>query len=406
MQLGAVMTSNLYVTAEEAAELLGVSVNTVYAYVKRKNIRRQKIPGRRASRYWREDVERAILKSDISTTSDEPGELVRETTITAITNEGHYYRGRSALTLSETATLESIASLLWQCHEPHAFASSVTKPSAVLRKILPIYDSLGALDKAFAAFPVIEFENPRSYDLSPGGYIRTAGELMRWFAAMIVGAREPTPEPLHKVVAGASEEPKLYADLVRRLLVLSADHELDPTTYAVRAVANTGATPFRVVIAGFCAAQGRRLAYGRIEALGRLLDEIAASRTPKDVVLARIRDGEAVPGFGSKRYPNGDPRAFVLLQAMKRALDGDMALSRLGSAIEVMHETTGLSPDLPLMNLFLGKRLNLPRQEGVVSRLGRIAGWIAHAMEQYHGTPLVRPRAAYVGRLPGGENRS
>ncbi|HTV31280.1 MAG TPA: citrate synthase [Xanthobacteraceae bacterium] len=400
---GKITTSSLYVTAEEAAELLGVSVGTVYAYVKRKNIRTQKMPGRRASRYWREDVERAMLRSGASVSSDEPSDLVRETTITAITEEGHYYRGQSAVALSETASLESIASLLWQTDQALAFPSAAPRAPSALKTILPIYNGMSAVDRAFATFPVIEFENPRSYDLSPSGYTRTAGELMRWFAALMIGRREPTSEPLHEVIASSSNEPQLYSDLVRRLLVLSADHELDPTTYAVRAVANTGATPYRTILAGFCATQGRRLAYGRIEALGRLLEEIAASATPKDVILARIRDGETVPGFGSKRYAQGDPRALALLNAMKHALDGDVPLQRLDAAISVMHDAVGLAPDLPLINLFLGKRLNLPRQEGIVGRLGRIAGWIAHAMEQYHGTALVRPRAAYIGELPRNE---
>jgi citrate synthase len=35
-----------------------------------------------------------------------------------------------------------------------------------------------------------------------------------------------------------------------------------------------------------------------------------------------------------------------------------------------------------------------------VTGLGRVVGWIAHAMEQYHRNALVRPHAAYVGPLP------
>ena len=34
--------------------------------------------------------------------------------------------------------------------------------------------------------------------------------------------------------------------------------------------------------------------------------------------------------------------------------------------------------------------------------LGRTAGWIGHALEQYSTGQLIRPRARYVGEAPGG----
>lgn len=51
--------------------------------------------------------------------------------------------------------------------------------------------------------------------------------------------------------------------------------------------------------------------------------------------------------------------------------------------------------------MFLGKILGLKGEELAVSTVGRMVGWIAHAMEQYQDNELFRPRAAYVGRLPG-----
>jgi citrate synthase len=49
---------------------------------------------------------------------------------------------------------------------------------------------------------------------------------------------------------------------------------------------------------------------------------------------------------------------------------------------------------------FIGHKLGLKSQAGAVALLGRMAGWIAHAMEQYHTQELVRPRATYTGPLP------
>jgi len=56
--------------------------------------------------------------------------------------------------------------------------------------------------------------------------------------------------------------------------------------------------------------------------------------------------------------------------------------------------------DFILPALFVGHRLGLIGEELAVTALGRIVGWVAHAMEQYHCHGLVRPHAAYVGPLP------
>lgn len=393
------MDDKLYMSAEEVAAALGVSVTTVYAYVSRKQLRSYKPPGVRVARYWRADVERMRLKPPVGG-QREADTLVADTQITVMTEQGPFYRGRSAIRLAETETLESVAALLWQADQAAVFPAEAPAPSAAIIKFRPSLEELNAFDQALAIFPVIERENPRAYDLSPAGFARTAGEAMRWFAAIMVGASGPSGAPLHEVVADGAADRQAMGDIVRRLLVLSADHELDPTTYAVRAVANAGINPYRLLLAGLITSTGRRLAYGRVQALNRLLEEISTSPDAKAVVVGRLRDGEVLPGFGSSLYPSGDPRAVSLLAAIDRNLPDDPEVRRLGEVIAVVREITGLEPDFGMVNLFLGRKLRLPGQNGVTLRLGRMAGWMAHAMEQYHGHDLVRPRAAYVGPLP------
>jgi len=390
------MDDRLYMSADEAAEALGVSVATVYAYVSRKLLRSHRPPGERASKYWRADVER--MRGGAGGRENDP--LVSETQITVITEEGPFYRGRGAVALAETETAESVAALLWDADESAIFPAEPPRSSDVIEAYLPSLAELSPIDKAMAIFPIIERENPRAYDLTPPGFARTAGEVMRWFATIVVGAERPSAAPLHEVVTSRAKDRKVMAEIVRRLLVLSADHELDPTTYAVRAVANVGISPYRLAIAGLITSTGRRLPYGRIEAVSRLLDEIDTAVDPKGVVVDRLRDGEALPGFGSRQYAKHDPRADSLLAALDANLSGDPGLAKLHAAIDVVREVTGLEPGFGLINLFVGRRLGLSRQDGIALRLGRMTGWMAHAMEQYHGHEFVRPTAAYVGLLP------
>lgn len=393
------MTRSLYMTADEVAAALGVSVATVYAYVSRRILSSHRTQGSRATRYLRADVERIQEKGDEPHRVDSNA-LVTQTRITMLTDNGPYYRGQSAIALSETATLEAVAALLWEVDETEVFPDVPPRPLETVGGLKTLLEGLSAVDRASILFPLIENANPRAYDLSPAGFARTGADVMRWFAAIIVGLDRPSAEPIHKVVVSRSENPKLLEPLVRKLLVLAADHELDPTTYAVRAVANTGVTPYRAALAGLTASTGRRLTYGRSDTLTRFVEEVTATADAKEAIIRRLREGDALPGFGSSLYTAGDPRAAALHQALTEDLDGDQEMRRLNDAIEVAFEVTGQRPDFALLNLFLGRKLGLVRQDGVTLRLARMAGWIANAMEQYHGRDLVRTRASYTGVLP------
>ena len=385
----------MYLDAEEAARALGVSLSTLYAYVSRKKIRSQALPGTKKRRYWKDD----ILSLQGEPAVETGGVLAPTTDITLINETGPFYRGRSALRLSETATIEDVAGLLWNVDPVAAFA---TRPAAPTKTYIRIKHALAGAtltEQVVTLLPVLERGNPRAYDLSRAGYACTAAAIMRWLAAMIVDAPAPIDQPLHSFLGEGLGKPDIYHGLIRRMLVLAADHELDPTTYAVRAVANTGATAYQIAATGIASSMGRRLIFGRAQSLNRLLDELAQSGDPAEPIIRRLREGEAIPGFTTSIYKSGDPRATSLLAAISDSLDIDHDMSRLTAAIRVVSEATGQSPDFALPVMYLNRKLGLA-SEGLLFRLGRLVGWIAHAMEQYHSHPLVRPRALYTGTLP------
>ena len=385
----------MYLDAEEAARALGVSLSTLYAYVSRKKIRSQALPGTKKRRYWKDD----ILSLQGAPAADRSDALTATTDITLINEAGPFYRGRSALRLSETATIEDVAGLLWDVDPAAAFAPRPAAPTEAYTRIKQALAGATVTEQVMTLLPVLERGNPRAYDLSRAGYARTAAEIMRWLAAMIVDAPAPVDQPLHSFLGEGLGRPAVYHGLIRRMLVLAADHELDPTTYAVRAVANTGATAYQIALAGLASSMGRRLIFGRAQSLNRLLDEVAESSDPAEPIIRRLREGEAIPGFASSIYKSGDPRATSLLAAISDSLDTDREMSRLTAAIHVVSEATGQSPDFALPVMYLNRKLGLA-SEGLLFRLGRFVGWIAHAMEQYHSHPLVRPRALYTGILP------
>jgi citrate synthase len=392
------MQDDLYISAEAAAELLQVSVPTLYAYVSRKKIRSQPVPGSRRNRYWRADIERVAGGGD-APAAERPGGLRRETDITLITEQGPHYRGENAVRLSETRSVEDIAALLWQAERSTVFTKALPNAPAQLPEMLRLFSGASAADRATALFPFIEIANPRAYDLTRDGMCQTGVDVLRWLAAFLVKTHAPSSDPIHVSVArglGASDD---MADLIRRVMVLSADHGFEPGTYAVRAVASTGVTPYRSVLTGLSVSMGRRTKIGRHEGLARLLNEVASSREPQDPVVRRMREGEEILGFGSTLYANGDPRARAVLQRLKEILTDDADFRKLQRAIAVVRDAKGLEPDFALTNVYLARRLGLDSKDSLFT-LGRAVGWIAHSIEQYEVGGVIREPAMYTGPLP------
>lgn len=396
------MSGNLddrYLSASEAAQTLGVSVQTLYVYVSRKGIRSQEVPGSRRRRYWKADVERVRLGERASQPLP-AGSFSPETAITLITQADVFYRGHSAIDLAESASFESVAALLWGSNEADAFTRKPPSAPPLFARLNKLLSAEDDVNRATALFPIFENANPRSFDLTPEGMARTGAEILRWLAAVTVGSLEPPTGPIHLYLAKALQRGPEDAELIRRMLILSADHGFEPGTVAVRSVASTGVTPWRSVIAGLSISFGRRGHLGGIEAIRRFLREVEESGDPTMPIIQRIRDGEDLPGFSSTIYAHGDPRGRALLGAAADLLGDDPMLVRLQAVIAVARDIKDVEPNFALAFLFLLQRLGMgPRS--ALFHLGRAAGWIAHAIEQYQTGEMHHRAETYIGPLPG-----
>src|SRR5918997_1468513 len=113
------MGEGRYLEAGRAAEELGVSLGTLYAYVSRGMIRSESAGGRRR-RYRAEDVRRLKERKQRRRDPDLAlegalhwGTPVMESAITLIEDDGLYYRGRDAVVLAAGSTIEEVAALIW-----------------------------------------------------------------------------------------------------------------------------------------------------------------------------------------------------------------------------------------------------------------------------------------------------
>jgi citrate synthase len=196
--------------------------------------------------------------------------------------------------------------------------------------------------------------------------------------------------PIHERLAAAWGGTN--AELIRRALVLLADHELNASTFAARVAASTGASLAAAALAGLSALSGP-LHGGMAARVWNLVEE-ARRIGPEAAVAGRLARGVHVPGFGHPLYPAGDPRAAALLAAFTPP--GEM--NALRQAVEA---ATGEPANVDFALVALTVALELPDDAPfALFATARCAGWIAHAVEQVATGQLIRPRASYTGPAP------
>lgn len=86
---------------------------------------------------------------------------------------------------------------------------------------------------------------------------------------------------------------------------------------------------------------------------------------------------------------------------MREQLGEDASFAKLDRAIAAAADLTACARHFILPVAFLGQQLGYGQEPLAFSAPGRMAGWLAQAQEQYLEGELIRPRAAYVGLLPG-----
>jgi citrate synthase len=154
------------------------------------------------------------------------------------------------------------------------------------------------------------------------------------------------------------------------------------------------------VIAGLSALQGARHG-GHTERVEALLRELEQPERAQQVLADRLRRGEKIPGFGHRLYPNGDPRARLLLELIKAAHPQKDALILAEAVVDAAAALIDDHPTIDSGLATLARTLALPDGAAfALFALGRAVGWIGHALEQYDSNQLIRPRARYTGRSP------
>ncbi|EIJ47686.1 citrate synthase [Herbaspirillum sp. GW103] len=391
-----------YLTSAEAATLLGISRQTLYAYVSRGLLHAHPGGQARDSRYLATDVERLAANRsrgrkprEVARATLDWGLPVLESALTLIEDGRLYYRGVDAAQLSATATVEEVAALLWDCNVEDAFDGTLPTVCARLATVQADWARGRAEQTLLPLFALACGEDiGAQWHLPRPRQLASCGLLVRRLAACLLGTA-PATGPLHLQCASAWGLDEAAAQLVRRALVLCADHELNASGFTARCVASTGASLQAAIIGGLAALSGP-LHGGTTARVEALLDALDNQADPVAAVQERLARGEELPGFGHHLYPQGDVRASALLAPLLSSHP------RWQAVIEAVRTLTGHPPSVDFALVALRRHLQLPPGSAFgLFALGRSLGWIAHALEQGRSGGLIRPRAAYTGVRPG-----
>jgi citrate synthase len=400
-----------WLDSREAAALLDVKRETLYAYASRGLVRSVPAASGRGRRYARGDLERLRARHDaraghgpVAASALRFGDPVLATRVSSIEPDGPRYRGHSAVELAQEDTgFEAAAELLWTGERPHRvdwstegasdlverLARALPRDRPALPTLLAAAALLGLDDAAEPGFVATELSRARRLVRALVGALGLRHGKRRGVAA----ARGRTIAEGMAIAMGVDTARTVLA--IDRVLVLTADHELNASTFAARVVASTGASLHACVAAALGAMTGPKhgTASDRVESI---LDEVRQPARARRALAARLARGTYVPGFGHPLYRQGDPRVPPLLDIAARVGNAKhLALPR--AVARTLSEAGRDPPNLDFALVSVVRALGLPRGSGAaLFAIGRTAGWIAHALEQRASGVLLRPRALYL----------
>ena len=185
------------------------------------------------------------------------------------------------------------------------------------------------------------------------------------------------------------------------------DHGLNASTFTCRVITSTGSDLVSAIVGAIGALKGPLHGGAPGPALETVFEIRDASRA-ESVLRGKIERGDRLMGFGHRVYKVRDPRADVLAAAAERLFTraGDMSLYRLAREVEstALRLLEEYKPGRRLQTnvefytalLLHGLGLDVPLFTPTFA-IGRVSGWIGHALEQRAENRLIRPASEYVG---------
>ena len=376
-----------WLSMDEVCRHLRVQPQTIYAYVSRGKLEAMTDPNdSRKSLYRFEDVNGLVKRKEAGRKHETlaantlfGAEPSMPTELSSFHRGQLYYRGHNALELSHSSTLGDVATLLWGAAAPVIFKPHLSKPLrnpgrasafTVLAKLAAVGHSTHGRQKSV---------------------LHEEAQTLVTQVCEAFGADCSDEKPMHLRFAKAWRQPLHVSNLLRTAMVLLADHELTSSAFAARIAASTGASLPACLLAGLTTLSGplHGDASGRVSAL---FDDVLRLGE-NHVVDKYLSSALPLAGFGHHIYPDGDPRASLLLSMFEPTKE-------IARFIDRVTKLTGKKPNIDIALAAMVVKYKLPTDAAFgLFATSRSVGLIAHCIEQLNTAQVIRPRGRYTGKV-------
>jgi len=394
-------------TAAQAAARLGVKPESLYAYVSRGLLSRERDAS--GSSFDPLEVEAfALRRRRVAPRAVEPSGggmplMVLDTALAHVEDDELFYRERSAARLARESSFEDVVRWLWDARVLRG--PDDADLARARRTIATLGDAATPLDRLLVAVTAFASADPLRDDPSVDAVTRVGARLLAGLPAALTG---PVEQPasiaatLWNALAGRSRDDG--ARLVDAALVLVVDHDLAVSTLAARVAASARGSAYAIVTAALGAFDAPLHGHASRGA-ARMLRAVQGGQSPASAIASAVRDGgRGIPGFGQQLYAGSDMRAIVLMELLGAAPGGDGIVDLVDAVAAEVARHADTRPNLDLALAALALWGDMGEDAGaVIFAIGRLAGWIAHAVDEYGQTPMrLRPRGRYAGPAAAG----
>jgi len=187
-------------------------------------------------------------------------------------------------------------------------------------------------------------------------------------------------------------------------LIVHAEHTMNASTFSGRVTGSTLANPYTVISSAIGTLTGP-LHGGANEEVLEMLREIGAMDNVKPWVEDAVAKKKKIMGFGHRVYKVKDPRATVLQELAENAFaetgrpeQYDLAV-RMEEVCNGILGPKGIYPNVDFYSGAVYKALGIPTDLFTpIFAIARVAGWLAHWLEQLTNNRIFRPEQIYVGK--------
>jgi citrate synthase len=195
----------------------------------------------------------------------------------------------------------------------------------------------------------------------------------------------------------------IWAETLEICLILHAEHTMNASTFSGLVTASTLADPYTVVASSIGTLKGP-LHGGANEEVVQMLREIGSPARVRAYLEDKLLKKERIMGFGHRVYKVKDPRAAILQKLCERLFKAcgssplyDIALETERVAGELLGEKK-IYPNVDFYSGIIYDKMGIDVDFFTpIFAMARVAGWLAHWLEQLKENKLYRPEQIYAG---------